>query len=144
MPQFCAACGAQMADGATTCPACGKAGAAGGVSGASGGAAASGLQDNVAGALAYVTIIPAIIFLVVAPYNQNKFIKFHAFQCLGLAVCSIASSIIMVIPVLGWIIGPLGHLAVFIAWIICIVKAYGGQKFKLPIIGDFAENQANG
>jgi len=37
-----------------------------------------GLTDNNAAGLAYVTIIPAIIFLVVAPYNQKPFIRFHA------------------------------------------------------------------
>ena len=52
--------------------------------------AASGLQDNVAGMLAYITIVPAIIFLVMAPYNQNKFIRFHAFQSIFLNVGMIA------------------------------------------------------
>ena len=44
--------------------------------------AQSGLSDNAAGALAYVTIIPAIIFLVMEPYNKNRFIRFHSWQCL--------------------------------------------------------------
>ena len=34
-------------------------------------AAQTGLSDNTAGALAYITIIPAIIFLVMEPYNKN-------------------------------------------------------------------------
>ena len=106
-------------------------------------AGAGGLADNVASGLAYITIIPAIIFLVMEPYNKNKTVKFHAFQCLGLAVTSLASTLIMIIPILGWIIGPLGHLAVFVCWIICVVKAFNGGKFKLPVIGDFAEKQAN-
>ena len=45
-----------------------------------------GLSDTAAGALAYITIVPAILFLVLAPYNQKPFVKFHAFQCLGLGV----------------------------------------------------------
>ena len=106
-------------------------------------AAASGLADNVAGALAYVTIVPAIIFLVMAPYNQNRFIKFHAFQSLGLALVWFCCSIVMIIPILGWIVGGLGLLAVFCAWVMCLVKAYGGTQFKLPIIGDQAEKLAN-
>ena len=40
----------------------------------------SGLSDNAAGALAYVTFIPAIIFLIVEPYNKNSYIKFHSWQ----------------------------------------------------------------
>ena len=106
-------------------------------------AAASGLADNVAGALAYVTIVPAIIFLVMAPYNQNRFIKFHAFQSLGLALVWFCCSIVMIIPILGWIVGGLGLLAVFCAWVMCVVKAYGGTQFKLPLIGDQAEKLAN-
>jgi len=40
------------------------------------------MTDNVAGALAYVTFIPAIVFLVLEPYSKNRFIRFHSFQCL--------------------------------------------------------------
>ena len=39
-----------------------------------------GLEDNVAGMLAYITIIPAIIFLVVEPFNKRRFVRFHSFQ----------------------------------------------------------------
>src|SRR5271170_1279545 len=48
--------------------------------------ASSGLSDTAAAALAYVTIIPAIIFLVLEPYNRKPFIRFHSFQSIGLAV----------------------------------------------------------
>src|SRR5437660_9697159 len=76
---FCNMCGAQVADGITTCPACaGRSAAAP--------AATTGMADNVAGMLAYVTIIPAIIFLVMEPYNKNRFVRFHAFQCLFFCV----------------------------------------------------------
>ncbi len=146
MPRFCAACGGQMADNATACPACGKAAgqSAGGGAAAAPASAGGGLADNVASALAYVTIIPAIIFLVVEPYSKNKVVKFHAFQCLGLAVLGIIFSLIaMILPVIGWIIGLLGHLGVFVLWLVCLIKAYQGGKFKIPVIGDFAEKQAN-
>lgn len=142
MARFCASCGAQMVDNAAACPACGK--AAAGVGGGSGAPAASGgLADNVAGALAYVTIIPAIIFLVMEPYNKNKFIRFHAFQCLFMAGAAFAISIIAIIPILGWIVFIVGYLGLLVGWILCIVKAYGNEKFKLPLIGDLAEKQAN-
>jgi uncharacterized membrane protein len=38
------------------------------------------MADNVAGMLAYITIIPAIVFLVMEPYNRNRFIRFHSWQ----------------------------------------------------------------
>ncbi|HVU45150.1 MAG TPA: hypothetical protein VHD85_03425 [Terracidiphilus sp.] len=104
--------------------------------------AQSGLSDNAAGALAYVTIIPAIIFLIVEPYNRNAFVKFHAWQNIFLAIGWFACSIVMIIPIIGWIIGFVGLITFFICWIICIVKAAGGHKFMLPIIGPLALKQA--
>jgi uncharacterized membrane protein len=150
---FCVACGSQMPDGVTACPACGRA-TAGAATGAAAGvaspAAVGGLADNVAGALAYVTIIPAIVFLVMEPYNRNRFIRFHAFQCIFAAVAWtglwIALSIVAHIPFFGWLtilIWPLVSLAGFVIWLIVALKAYQGQKFKLPVIGDMAEKQAN-
>ena len=106
-------------------------------------AAGSGLADNMAGALAYITIIPAILFLVLADYNRRPFVRFHAFQCIGLAVCAFALGLLMIIPILGWIVGIVGDLVLFVCWIMCIVKAYGGEKWKVPVIGNYAEKFAD-
>jgi uncharacterized membrane protein len=109
----------------------------------------AGLADNVAGALAYVTIIPAIVFLVVEPFNRKRFVRFHSFQCIffwvAWMVLWIVLSIIAHIPFLGWatyLIWPLISLIGFIIWLILVLKAYQGQMFKLPVIGDMAEQQA--
>lgn len=102
----------------------------------------SGLSENAAGALAYITIIPSIIFLLVEPYNKSPLIRFHAWQSIFLAIGWFACSIVMVIPILGWIIGALGLLALFICWIMCIMKAAGGGKLVLPVIGPLALKQA--
>jgi uncharacterized membrane protein len=143
---FCPNCGTQLADGAA-CPKC-AAGAGPGM-GASAISAAGGLTDNVAGALAYVTIIPAIVFLVLEPYNKKRFIRFHAFQCLFFAVAWTALWIVLAfighIPFLGWatvLVWPLISLGGFVIWLILVLKAYQGQMFKLPFIGDLAEQQA--
>jgi uncharacterized membrane protein len=101
-----------------------------------------GLSDTAAGAIAYITIIPAIIFLVMAPYNTKPFVKFHAFQCLGLAVTGFCLGIIGVIPILGWLIWILGMITLFIVWVLCILKASQGGAFKLPVIGKFAAEQS--
>jgi uncharacterized membrane protein len=125
---FCNQCGTQIPDGATVCAAC------------SGrtvvtSAPAAGLTDNVAGMLAYITIIPAIIFLVMEPYNRSRFIRFHSFQCLFLAaaafVAHVLLSMLAVIPFMVLLTLPL-HLLV-----------NQGQMYKLPVIGDLAEKQAN-
>jgi uncharacterized membrane protein len=140
MPQFCSSCGTQMADGTTVCPGCGKAAAA---AAAAAMPAGGGLQDNVAGMLAYVTIIPAILFLLMEPYNRNKFVRFHSFQNLFFCGALIALNIVLnFIPILGQIASLFVGLGSFIVWILLLVKAYQGQKFKLPIIGDLAEQQA--
>jgi len=110
---------------------------------------AGGLTDNLAGLLAYVTIIPAIIFLVVEPYNKRRFVRFHSFQsiffCIACIVATIAVDIVARIPVLGWVallLWPLLGLAELIIWVILLIKANAGQMFKLPVIGDLAEKQA--
>ena len=68
--------------------------------------ASAGLADNVAGALAYVTVLPAILFLVLEPYNKRPFVRFNALQSLGIAICGFVGSIViqffLIIPILGW------------------------------------------
>ena len=108
-----------------------------------GGQAQGGLTQNTAAAIAYVTIIPAIIFLVMEPYNKNQFIRFHAFQSIGLGIVAFAVQIILtIIPVIGWLLLiPVG-LAFLAIWIYTLIQASRGAWFKLPLIGNFAEAQA--
>jgi uncharacterized membrane protein len=157
---FCANCGASVEG--QFCGTCGQA-----VGAAPSGAAppppstpavapaAAGLTDNVAGLLCYIAgFITGILFLVMAPYNQNKFIRFHAFQSIFLCVAwvglmiveriidvillSVSVALLAMVAML-WIVVA---LAVFALWIVLMVKAYQGQRWKLPIIGDLAEKQA--
>jgi len=104
--------------------------------------ASSGLSDSAAGALAYVTIIPSVIFLLIDPYKDKPFVKFHAIQCLGLAVVGFCIGILNVIPILGQIIFLVGWLCLFVCWVICVIKASQGGAFKLPVIGNFAASQS--
>jgi uncharacterized membrane protein len=147
---FCTACGAPIPDGASSCPACHRGANQAAASTAPAQGSTGGLADNVAGLLAYVTIIPAIIFLVVEPFNKNRFIRFHSFQSIFFVVAwtvvSIGLGIVAQIPVLGWatlLVWPLVGLGGLIIWIVLLLKAFQGQMFKLPIIGDLAEKQAN-
>ena len=144
---FCSACGAQIPDGSTVCPACNRATTSAPASAPA--AAGGGLADNVAGMLAYVTIIPPIIFLVTPPYNKSRFVRFHSFQSIFFIIAWIvlwtALHFLVVIPVFGWLtlfLWPLVGLAGMVIWIILLIKANQGQMFKLPIIGDLAEKQA--
>jgi uncharacterized membrane protein len=115
--------------------------------------AASGLSDNAAGAIAYLTIIPAIIFLLVEPYNKNSFVRFHSWQCIFLCiaaiVCDIGMGILlaiiaMVFPLafFGVILWPVVNLGWLIVVVVCIINASQGKRFSLPFIGPFAAKQA--
>ncbi|MGA9673167.1 MAG: DUF4870 domain-containing protein [Terracidiphilus sp.] len=102
----------------------------------------AGMTDNSAAGLAYITIIPAIIFLVVAPYNQKPFVRFHAWQSIFLGIAAFVIGFINIIPILGQIIFLIGMLVLFVAWIMAIIKAFKGERFELPVIGKFAAQQA--
>jgi uncharacterized membrane protein len=118
--------------------------------------AATGMADNVASALCYVLgLITGILFLVLAPYNQNKTVRFHAFQSIFFNVALIALAIAggIVTTILGAVLSLLGTLVSLlvwfvvwigglIVWIVLMVKAYSGQKWVLPIIGPIADKQA--
>lgn len=153
---FCSGCGAQIADGTTMCAACSSRATAGGAPVATAATASTGgMADNVAGMLAYITIIPAIIFLVVEPYNKNRFVRFHAWQNIFFHAAWIAAWIaLMILSAVLAFIPILGHLVAFllwmglaigglVVWVVLLIKANGGQMYKLPVIGNLAEKQAN-
>ena len=117
--------------------------------------AGAGLSDNAASAIAYLTIIPAIIFLVLEPYNKVPLIRFHSWQSIGLFVAAVLLQVAVTIAdiMLHFIpfiilLFSLIHLALglglFLVWIFVLLKASKGEWYKLPIIGDFAEKQARG
>jgi uncharacterized membrane protein len=113
----------------------------------------TGLSDNAAGALAYFTFIPAIIFLLVAPYNQKASIRFHAWQSILLTAAAIVIDIALgiVLGIATLLIGvyaaallwKLIELCWFAIWLVCVINAFQGKQFKLPILGDYCEKLAN-
>jgi uncharacterized membrane protein len=111
-------------------------------------ATSTGMSENVAGALCYlVGFITGIIFLVIAPYNQNKFVRFHAFQSIFFNVAYIVFWILMsFLTVLthgiGFLLFPLIGLGFFVLWLYLMFSAYNNKRVKLPLIGDLAEKQA--
>lgn len=111
--------------------------------------AQTGLSDSAASGLAYLTFIPAIIFLVVAPYNQSANIRFHSWQSIFLAgvwfALWIGLVIIGVIPFLNFIdivLFPLVGLGFLILWVIVMIQAFQGKRFSIPVIGPLAAKQA--
>ena len=149
MPISCPECVAQMPDTAAFCPGCGRSMRAGERARGTVGL----LPETLAGALAYF-VFPAIVFLLVEPYNKNRFVRFHSFQCFGVylagavvvAILRIVGFFLFLIPVVGqplvWLISMVVALAFFTLLIVLLVKALQGEMFKLPFLGDFAERKA--
>jgi uncharacterized membrane protein len=116
-------------------------------------AASTGMSNNVAGLLCYVFgWVTGLIFLLIDPYKNEKFVRFHAFQSiffnLSLIALYIAFAILGVILTvihLGLLMFPLYLVlafGIFAAWIFLMYKAYNNETFKLPLIGDLAAKQA--
>ena len=147
----CPACAAQMPDTAAFCPGCGrsmqeKARARGKV---------GALPENIASTIAYFTFLPAVAFLFIDPYRRNRFVRFHALQCLMYSFAAIAIAatlrlaalVLMMIPVLGpllvLVIGVLFGLAAFMIWLVLVIKAFQGEMFEVPILGRVAAQYAD-
>jgi uncharacterized membrane protein len=128
--RFCARCGASTAVGTGSTAASSP---------------AAGISDNVASALCYVLgFITGVLFLVLSPYNQNRVIRFHAFQAifLHLATIVISFAVPFIFQGASMFFAPLLWLGLFALWLYVILKAYQGQKFAIPVIGPLAEKQA--
>jgi len=97
------------------------------------------------GALCYVLgWITGLIFFLIE--KEDRFVRFHALQSLitfgGLTVISIGLSIVSIIPYLGWLFAVaqgLLSLLGFILWLVLIITTAQGKQIKLPVIGDWAE-----
>jgi uncharacterized membrane protein len=113
------------------------------------------MTDNMAGALCYLFgFITGILFLVLAPYNQDRNIRFHAFQSIFLSIAWVILSIVVgivalafhLIPFLGFLVAivlriTIGLGGIFI-WLYMMFKTYNGEKIVLPVVGPLAEKQA--
>ena len=112
------------------------------------------IPENIAGALAYLTFVPALVFLFLDPFRRNRFVRFHALQCLlcwGAAIVLIialklAGDLVFLIPTAGplfvTIIDVLAALATVLVWLVLLVKAIQGEMFRLPLLGGVAEQYA--
>jgi len=122
------------------------------------GKSSTGLDENIAALLSYVFgWVSGLIFFLIE--KDSRLVRFHAMQSLLFnvlaAVIAIAlwivlfvvflivsqvsgalATILSLISVLVWLVFGVAILA---GWVLCLVKAFGGQYFKLPVIGNFAE-----
>jgi uncharacterized membrane protein len=114
-----------------------------------------GIAFNVAGLLSYLLWpVAGIFFLLAGPYNRSRFVRFHAFQALflglGAFIVAIAlqvmTSILALIPILGWIAGVLIWIAygitILIVAVMLMYKAYNGEQYSVAVIGNLARQQS--
>jgi len=153
---FCAKCGAQLGEGFTFCGACGA--PVGQVAAPVPTATASmGMSSNVAGLLAYVLgPITGTAFLLIDPYREQKFVRFHAFQSIFYCIAAgiLFWALRLVLSILNFITFGLGAFAalgitslfallLFLIWLFLLFKAYRNERFMLPYIGTLAASAAD-
>lgn len=100
-----------------------------------------GITPNLEALLCYaVGWVTGLIFLLLE--KDNAYVRFHALQSLvAFGILHAASFVVLIIPILGVLISGLLWVVSFILWIVLMAKAYQGEKYKLPKIGDFVEQQ---
>ena len=105
-------------------------------------------NDRWVGALAYLTFLPAVVFLFLKQFQRRKFVRFHAFQSVcfwGVVVVFLLLGLLA--STIGWLfvwllMGTLISLALFFTWLLLSIKALQGEWFELPWVGSFAEERA--
>ena len=140
---ICPNCDAPMPDVSAFCPACGRS-----VSESPG---AAGSRDRMLGALAYVGLIPAIVFLLLPNLRGDRFVRFHSWQSVVFTVASVLMGLVLkllfmilaILPIVGfllaWLSLGIGSMGIFFLWIVLLAKAALGNYYQLPLVGPLAE-----
>jgi uncharacterized membrane protein len=111
----------------------------------------TGLSDNAIGAIAYFTPIIAFFFLAIRRYNKRPYVRFHAWQSLlfNIFAISLGYVLIHILPFFVFlgirvlmVLASLAALVAFLLWLWCVISALNGKRFKLPVIGNWADEQA--
>lgn len=92
-------------------------------------------------ALGYVIWPVALIAILMEPYKDEPFVKFHGFQALGFGIAiSVISIIAWAIPFVDILAGPLVSLLWLIVAIMWAIKAYNGEYAEMPVVYGFVKN----
>jgi uncharacterized membrane protein len=118
-------------------------------------ASSTGFEPQFAGALAYLAG-PFSGIIVLLAERSNRYVRFHAWQAIiGLGGLGLLTIAVLLGAFLGLLISPalfktlyiaagIGGLLWLVAWGTCLVKAFRGSAWKLPLVGDFAERRVVG
>jgi uncharacterized membrane protein len=111
----------------------------------------TGISDNAASAISYFTFIPAIVFLLLPPYKESSYVRFHAWQSVLLTIAAFVVDIILgSIALLTLFLGTAALAYTFrilslvwlILWLVCVIRAMNGKQFRVPLLGSIAEKLA--
>jgi uncharacterized membrane protein len=142
---ICSHCASEMPEISAFCPGCGRS-----IHEDAEHLSASDTQEALLGALAYLTFIPAVVFLAIPAFKNKRFVRFHAWQSVFFTVVTLVVGLAMrlifailsFVPFMGflfaWLSVGLMFLAVVVLWAVLVVKAGQGQAYELPWLGQFA------
>jgi uncharacterized membrane protein len=111
----------------------------------------TGISDNAAGTISYFTFFPAIVFLLLPPYKDSSYVRFHAWQSVLLSItASVVDIILGMIALLTLFLGTVTLAYTFrvisllwlVLWLVCVIRAMNGKRFKIPLLGSIAEKLA--
>src|SRR5579863_6890649 len=108
----------------------------------------TGISDNAAAAICYFTFVPAIVFLLLPPYKDSNYVRFHAWQSVLLSISAFVIDIILgTIALLTLFLGTVSlaysfrilSLLWLVLWLVCVIRAMNGKRFRVPLLGSIAE-----
>jgi uncharacterized membrane protein len=145
----CSHCAAEMPDISAFCPVCGRSVSAPEI------LIATDRRDAFLGALAYVTVAPAIVFLAVSGLKSSRFVRFHSWQSVFFGIATAVTAVLIkvlfaifsILPGIGfllaWLSVGIAFIAIVVAWVALAVKALQGRSYELPLIGHIAAQLAD-
>ena len=96
----------------------------------------SGTDPKIIGIISYITLIGWLAALIMNNTNRSSLGSFHIRQALGIYLLAVGSSVVMIIPILGWIAGMVGYVLVFLFWLIGLMAAIKGEEKAVPVLGE--------
>lgn len=111
--------------------------------------APAGISPSAAAGLAYFTVLPAVLFLLLEPYRSHPLVRFHSWQSIFyfLAVAAIRVVELLLIAMLpasiAYLVTSLLLIVLSIGWLIAVIKAFQGSRWLLPVIGEYASQTAS-
>jgi uncharacterized membrane protein len=145
---ICSHCSAEMPEISVFCPGCGRSVNAPEV------LSAADARDALLGALAYVMVVPAILFLAVPALKSSRFVRFHSWQSVFFAIAAAITALLVklvfavfsILPGIGFLLAWLSvgvtSIALAVIWAVLAVKAVQGRSYYLPVIGHVAAQLA--